>query len=71
MEQPQEESIRSQYEAHSRQIEAFQKRIAISQACIERLQKACAHPDLPDRQVGEEYLDECPDCGFVQYCYRA
>lgn len=35
---------------------------------LAELRKLCHHPDLPKRVMGEEYMDECPDCGFTQYC---
>lgn len=36
---------------------------------IKKIQSQCSHPRLPKRELGEEHMDECPDCGFVQYCY--
>jgi hypothetical protein len=32
-------------------------------------QAFCLHPRLPEREIGTEYCDECPDCGHVAYCY--
>lgn len=33
------------------------------------IQARCTHPKLPIHALGEEYMDRCPDCGFVSYCY--
>lgn len=37
---------------------------------INELQRACRHPAMPERNLGEEYMDTCPDCGYAVYCYR-
>lgn len=36
---------------------------------IDEIRTACPHSKLPKRELGEEYMDTCPDCGYVQYCY--
>lgn len=33
------------------------------------IRSACTHPNLPKRELGEQYVDTCPDCGHVSYCY--
>lgn len=37
---------------------------------VTELQRACRHSSLPERELGEEYMDTCPDCGFTRYCHR-
>lgn len=34
------------------------------------LMASCSHPNLPRRELGEEYSDVCPDCGHVSYCHK-
>jgi len=31
-----------------------------------KLRARCNHPRLPVRELGEEYVDTCPDCGHVE-----
>jgi hypothetical protein len=33
------------------------------------IQSMCAHRSLPRRELGEQYMDTCPDCGYVVYSY--
>jgi len=33
------------------------------------LKAECKHTNLPARELGEQHVDVCPDCGFVSYCY--
>jgi hypothetical protein len=30
----------------------------------------CKHENLRKRELGEQYYDICPDCGFGSYCYK-
>lgn len=39
-------------------------------AVWEEMQALCDHSKLPNRELGEEYADTCPDCGHVAYCYQ-
>ncbi len=32
------------------------------------LQEECEHPNLPEREIGTEYCDTCPDCGYWAFC---
>lgn len=41
----------------------------VLQAEATDIMERCGHPKLPDRVLGEEYMDTCPDCGFTSYCY--
>lgn len=34
------------------------------------IKSKCQHPKLPPRALGEQWMDTCPDCGFVSYCYE-
>jgi len=34
-----------------------------------KLQSNCSHPRFPKRELGDEYCDICPDCGYMVYCY--
>jgi len=36
---------------------------------LKKIQEICSHPRLPERALGEQYTDWCPDCGFMSYCY--
>lgn len=39
---------------------------------VEKIQSECSHPRLPKRDMEEVlkgFMDICPDCGFVSYCY--
>jgi len=33
------------------------------------LKDQCQHINLPVRELGEQHVYVCPDCGFVSYCY--
>lgn len=33
------------------------------------IRERCDHPSLPTRNIGEQYMDVCPDCGYTIYCY--
>ena len=51
------------------QAKSFQKRVSAIEARLQNIRSGCKHLNLPARQIGEEYMDVCPDCGFVSYCY--
>lgn len=36
---------------------------------LKDLQERCDHSKLPKRTLAETYMDTCPDCGHVNYCY--
>lgn len=36
---------------------------------LQYIKNECKHPKLPKREFGKEYMDTCPDCGFIAYCY--
>ncbi len=38
---------------------------------LKELHQACAHPELPERNLPDDapYADTCPDCGFYAYCH--
>lgn len=38
---------------------------------LQQIQSLCGHQKLPKRNPGEEYQDQCPDCGYISYCVRA
>lgn len=33
------------------------------------LKHQCKHKKLPKRDLRESYMDTCPDCGYITYCY--
>ena len=51
------------------QAESAQKRASAIETRLRDIRERCVHPNLPPRQLGEEYMDVCPDCGFISYCY--
>lgn len=36
---------------------------------LQQIQLLCEHKRLPKRNPGEEYQNQCPDCGYVAYCF--
>jgi hypothetical protein len=60
----------ARWEEIHREVAALDVQQAKLHAEAEAIRKACAHPKLPFRQLGTEYRDTCPDCGYVSYCYR-
>jgi hypothetical protein len=32
-----------------------------------QIKAQCPHSNLPIRQLGEEYMDRSPDCGYISY----
>lgn len=37
---------------------------------LKKFQDICKHPNLPYHEIGESFMDKCPDCGFISYCYE-
>lgn len=55
-------SIRDKVDGLKKEIKTFTEE-------WKELQDTCSHPNLPKRSFGEEYMDTCPDCGYMTYCY--
>lgn len=51
------------------QAESMQKRVSAVESSLCNIRNKCQHLNLPARQLGEQFMDICPDCGFVNYCY--
>ncbi len=51
-------------------LEGLDQQREVVQTQLRMIREACAHPQLPTHALGDEYMDTCPDCGHVAYCYR-
>lgn len=51
------------------QAELLQKRVSAIETALRKIRENCSHSNLPKRELGEQYMDVCQDCGFVNYCY--
>lgn len=63
------EDIRDKYLSIKDQIDLLENEVANLDSELKSLRDRCTHPSLPKRTLGEQYMDTCPDCGHLQYCY--
>ena len=54
-------------EVEAQRWKKLQRTMDLACTELQQIRARCLHQKLPERKLGEEYRDTCPDCGFVAY----